>query len=77
LTFQPSGTTQVSFVVSMLATVNFKNETPFERYKVNDVWSDWRLPLDLDSVEPVRAQQIPEPPLRVGHAGAKSFGLPT
>ncbi len=55
LTFQPSCATLVGLAIRMLASVDFEDETPFERYEINDVRSDWYLPLDLDSVEPVRA----------------------
>jgi len=38
-----------------------------EADEVDNVWSDRRLPFEIQSTEPVAAQAIPESPFGIGH----------
>jgi hypothetical protein len=73
LIFEPTGPPAVGFVVGMLAAIDFDNEVFLEADEVDDIFSDHCLSLELCPVETMRAQEIPKPPLGVGHIATERF----
>ena len=58
----------------MLPAIHFDQQLQLHAGEIGHVPSDRDLPLELNSFQPVRAQPIPEPALRVGNIGAQGFG---
>jgi hypothetical protein len=57
----------------VLPAVDLDDDAQLLTQKIRDVRPDRCLPPETQSFEPVSAQVVPEPALRVGHATAQRF----
>jgi hypothetical protein len=73
LIFEPSGPLLVGHTIGMLAAINLDNEMFLEADKIDDVFSDRRLALELRASKAMRAEKIPKPALGIRHITAKRF----
>jgi hypothetical protein len=71
--FKPLITANIIFVLVMLTAVYFNYQLKFVTHKIDDVLTDWRLPSKADSIEAMRAKQIPKAPFRFSHLVAQRF----
>jgi hypothetical protein len=72
---QPFITPTVCITLSMLAPINFDDQTVLEANEIDDIRPYRYLPLDFEPAEPMRAQMIPKPLLGISHPSAKLLCL--
>ena len=57
---EPSIAYQVTFVIGVLATVNFDDEPSLSTNEVDDIWTNGFLTHEFQAVEQSRAETLPE-----------------
>jgi hypothetical protein len=68
---QPLFANTIRLVVRVLTAIDLKNQLPTQARKIDDVWTDRHLPLELNANEAMGAQSIPQPTLGVGHVASQ------
>src|SRR5690606_34843503 len=62
-------------VFRVLSAIRLDDQPRLEADEVDDVALDWHLAPKLEAVQPMRPQQVPQPPLGVGGVAAYGFGI--
>src|SRR5262249_32745179 len=72
---EPVGPQLVRRAIRVLTAIDFDNEMFLEADKIDDVFANQSLSLEFRAFEAMRAQEIPEPALGIGHVATERFRL--